>query len=95
MFIVYCLGIKKMSLNAINDLLQQSKTTLELIDDLQKLLNDAQNKLNKGDLDDTDMYYLREAVIRILTLTNAFLKKFNAFMDDQNKQHKPNEQKSM
>ena len=72
-----------MSLNTINDLLQESQTLLELIEDLNKLLNDAQDKLNQGDLDDTDMFHLREAITRTLTLTNAYLRKFNAFMDEQ------------
>ena len=72
-----------MSENVINDLIRQSETTLEVIDDLQKLLNDAQDKLNKGNLDDTDMFYLTEAVNRTLTLANTYLKNFNAFMENK------------
>ena len=72
-----------MSENVINDLIRQSETTLEVIDDLQKLLNDAQDKLNKGNLDDTDMFYLTEAVNRTLTLANTYLKNFNAFMENE------------
>ena len=72
-----------MSENVINDLIRQSETTLEVIDDLQKLLNDAQDKLNKGNLDDTDMFYLTEAFNRTLTLANTYLKNFNAFMENE------------
>ena len=72
-----------MSENVINDLIRQSETTLEVIDDLQKLLNDAQDKLNKGNLDDTDMFYLTEAVNRTLTLANTYLKNFNAFIRNE------------
>ena len=81
-----------MSENVINGLMRQSETILEVIDDVRKLLNDAQDQLNKNNLDDEVMFYLTQAVNRMLTLANTYLKNFNAFMDEQ---LKPNKQKSM
>ena len=84
-----------MSLNEINDLLQESQTVLKLIEGLEDLLDDAQEKLNKDGLDDFEMFHLRQAIIRMLTLTNSYLRTFNAFMDEQNNQDEPNKQKSI
>ena len=71
-------------MSSLNDLLRQSETTLEVIADLQKLLKDAQDKVNEGSFDDRQMYYLKVAFNRTLTLTNLYLKNFNEFMSDQN-----------
>ena len=81
-----------MSENVINRLMRQSETLLEVIDDVRKLLNDAQDQLNKNNLDDEVIFNLTQAVNRMLTLANTYLKNFNAFMDEQ---LKPNQQKSM
>ena len=81
-----------MSLNEINDLLRDSQVILKMIEDVEDLVDDAQEKLNKDGLDDCEMFQLREVIIRMLTLTNSYLRKFNAFMDKQNK---PNKQKSI
>ena len=56
----------------------------EVIDDLIKLLKEAQNKLNEGNFDDTQMYYLKVAFSKTLTLVNLYLKNFNEFIKDQN-----------
>ena len=72
-----------MSENVINGLIEQSKTLLQVIDDVRKLLNDAQDELNKGNLDDEHMFYLTQAVNKTCTLANTYLKNFSAFMDEQ------------
>ena len=71
-------------MSSLNDLLRQSETTLEVINDLTKLLKEAQDKLNEGSFDDTQMYYLKVAFNKTLTLANLYLKNFNKFMKDQN-----------
>ena len=81
-----------MSENVINGLIRQSETLLEVIDDVRKLLNDAQDELNKGNLDDEHMFYLTQVVNKTLTLANTYLKNFTAFMDEQ---LNSNEQKSI
>ena len=84
-----------MSLNEINDFLQDSQVILKMIEDVEDLVDDAQEKLNKDGLDDCEMFQLREVIIRMLTLTNSYLRKFNAFMDKRNKEYEPNKQKSI
>ena len=71
-------------MSSLNDLLRQSENTLEVINDLTKLLKEAQDKLNEGSFDDTQMYYLKVAFNKTLTLANLYLKNFNKFMKDQN-----------
>ena len=71
-------------MSSLNDLLRQSETTLEVINDLTKLLKEAQDKLNEGSFDNTQMYYLKVAFNKTLTLANLYLKNFNKFMKDQN-----------
>ena len=83
-FVVSCflfrLGIiKKMNQN-LNDLIEQSKTLLKVIADVHKLLDDAQDDLNKNILDDEYLFYLTKAVNQTCTLANTYLKNFNAFM---------------
>ena len=60
-----------MSENVINGLIEQSKTLLQVIDDVLKLLNYAH------------MFYLTQAVNKTCTLANTYLKNFSAFMDEQ------------
>ena len=74
--------IKKMNQN-LNDLIEQSKTLLKVIDDVHKLLDDAQYDLNKNILDDEYLFYLTKAVNRTCTLANTYLKNFNAFMVEE------------
>ena len=69
-------------MSSSNDLLQQAEVTLAVIDDLIKLLEVAQDKLNEGIFDETQMYYLKAAFIKTLTLVNFYLKNFNKFMKD-------------
>ena len=64
-------------MSSLNDLLRQSETTLEVI-------KEAQDKLNEGSFDNTQMYYLKVAFNKTLTLANLYLKNFNKFMKDQN-----------
>ena len=71
-------------MSSLNDLLRQSETTLQVMDDLTKLLKEAQDKLNEGSLDHIQMYYLKVAFDKTLTLSNLYLKNFNEFMKDQN-----------
>ena len=68
-------------MSSLNDLLRQSKILLEVIDDLTKLLKEAQDKLNKENFDNTEMFYLKDA-FKTLTLSNLYLKNFNKFMKD-------------
>ena len=70
-------------MSSLNDLLRQSKILLEVIDDLTNLLKEAQDKLNKENFDNTEMFYLKDAFKKTLTLSNLFLKNFNEFMKDQ------------
>ena len=69
-----------MSLNKINDLLQESAMVLKLADDVQNELNE------KDSVNDTELYNLRKRVIELLTAVNAYLRRFNEFMDSQNDQ---------
>ena len=93
-----------MSLNEINDLLQECAMVSQMTDDLEKELND------KHILTETELYNVEEKVIKVLTAVNAYLRRFNEFMDSQYEQKyrvicevviicyrqpKPNEQKSM
>ena len=55
-------------MSSLNDLLRQSETTLEVINDLTKFLKEAQDKLNEGSFDNTQMYYLKVAFNKTLTL---------------------------
>ena len=71
-------------MSSLNDLLRQSETTLEVINDLTKLLKEAKDKLNEGSFDNTQMYYLKVAFNKTLTLANLYLNNFNKFMKDQN-----------
>ena len=80
---LFCLGIiKKMNQN-LNDLIEQSKTLLKVIDDVHKLLDDAQDDLNKNILDDEYLMCLTKAVNQTCVLANTYLKNFNAFMEEQ------------
>ena len=72
-----------MSENVINRLMRQSKTLLEKIDDVRKLLNDAQDQLNKDNLSDEEMFYLTKAFNKTCTLANTYLKDFTVFIDEQ------------
>ena len=69
-----------MSLNKINDLLQESAMVLKLADNVQNELNE------KDSVNDTELYNLRKRVIELLTAVNAYLRRFNEFMDSQNDQ---------
>ena len=62
-------------MSTINDLLQESATVLKLADDVQNELNEKDN------FDAVELYDLRERVIELLTAVNAYLRRFNEFMD--------------
>ena len=80
---MFSLGIiKKMNQN-LNDLIEQSKTLLKVIDDVHKLLDDAQDDLNKNILDDEYLMHLTKAVNQTCVLANTYLKNFNAYMEEQ------------
>ena len=70
-------------MSSLNDLLRQSQILLEVFDDLKKLLKEAQNKLIEENFDNTEMFYLKDAFNKTLTLSNLYLKNFNEFMKDQ------------
>ena len=72
-----------MSENVINRLTREFKTVLEKIDDVRKLLNDAQDELNKDNLSDEEMFYLTKVVNKTCTLANMYLKDFSACIDEQ------------
>ena len=69
-----------MSLNEINDLLQECAMVSQMTDDLEKELND------KHILTETELYNVEEKVIKVLTAANAYLRRFNEFMDSQYEQ---------
>ena len=69
-----------MSLNKINDLLQECAMVSQMTDDLEKELND------KHILTETELYNVEEKVIKVLTAVNAYLRRFNEFMDSQYEQ---------
>ena len=69
-----------MSLNEINDLLQECAMVSQMTDDLEKELND------KHILTETELYNVEEKVIKVLTAVNAYLRRFNEFMDSQYEQ---------
>ena len=69
-----------MSLNEINDLLQECAMVSQMTDDLEKELND------KHILTETELHNVEEKVIKVLTAVNAYLRRFNEFMDSQYEQ---------
>ena len=69
-----------MSLNEINDLLQECAMVSQMTDDLEKELND------KHILTETELHNVEEKVIKVLTAVNAYLGRFNEFMDSQYEQ---------
>ena len=69
-----------MTLNEINDLLQECAMVSQMTDDLEKELND------KHILTETELYNVEEKVIKVLTAVNAYLRRFNEFMDSQYEQ---------
>ena len=69
-----------MSLNEITDLLQECAMVSQMTDDLEKELND------KHILTETELYNVEEKVIKVLTAVNAYLRRFNEFMDSQYEQ---------
>ena len=85
LFLVFLfrLGIIKRMNQNLNDLIEQSKTLLKVIDDVHKLLDDAQDDLNKNILDDEYLFYLTKAVNQTCTSANTYLKNFNAFMVEE------------
>ena len=69
-----------MSLNEINDLLQECAMVSQMTDDLEKELND------KHILTETELYNVEEKVMKVSTAVNAYLRRFNEFMDSQYEQ---------
>ena len=66
-----------MSLNEINDLLQECAMVSKVTDDVQNELNE------KHIVNETELYNARERVMALLTVVNAYLRRFNKFMDSQ------------
>ena len=65
----------------LNDLIEQSKTLLKEINDMHKLLDDAQNDLNENNLDDEYLLYLTKTLNQICILANSYLKNFDAYIN--------------
>ena len=67
----------------LNDLIEQFKTLSKEINDMHKLLDEAQNDLNKNNLDDEYLLFLTKTLDQICILANSYLKNFDAYITNE------------
>ena len=67
----------------LNDLIEQFKTLSKEINDMHKLLDEAQNDLNKNNLDDEYLLFLTKTLDQICILANSYLKNFNTYISNE------------
>ena len=67
-------------MNSLDQLSNQSKILLEIIDELIKLIK---HELNKGNFNKSEMIVLNNSIKKTLALSKSFMENYNEFMKDQ------------
>ena len=70
-------------MNSLDQLCNQSKILLEVIDELIKLIKKAKHELNKGNFNKSEMIVLNNSIKKTLALSKSFMENYNEFMKDQ------------
>ena len=70
-------------MNSLDQLCNQSKILLEVIDELIKLIKKAKHELNKGNFSKSEMIVLNNSIKKTLGLSKSFMENYNEFMKDQ------------
>ena len=69
-------------MNSLDQLSNQSKILLKIIDELIKLIKKAKRELNKDNFSKSDMIFLNNSIKKTLALSKSF-KNYNEFVKDQ------------
>ena len=67
-------------MNSLDQLSNQSKILLEIIDELIKLIK---HELKKGNFNKSEMIVLNNSIKKTLALSKSFMENYNEFMKDQ------------
>ena len=70
-------------MNSLDQLCNQSKILLEVIDELIKLIKNAKDKLDKDNFNKSEMIVLNNSIKKTLALSKLFMENYNEFMKDQ------------
>ena len=70
-------------MNSLDQLCNQSKILLEVIDELIKLIKKAKHELNKGNFNKSEIIVLNNFIKKTLALSKSFMENYNEFMKDQ------------
>ena len=67
-------------MNLLDQLIRQSNTLLEIVDELLKSIKKAQDK---KDLSKTELDVLNETIKRTLNVSKSFMENYNEFLTNQ------------
>ena len=67
-------------MNSLDQLIRQSNILLEIVDELLKSIEKAQNK---KDLSKTELDVLNETIKRTLNVSKSFMENYNEFLTNQ------------
>ena len=67
-------------MNLLDQLIRQSNTLVEIIDELLKSIKKAQDK---KDLSKTELDFLNEMVCRTFAVSKSFMENYNEFLTNQ------------
>ena len=67
-------------MNSLDQLIHQSKTLLEIIDELLVSIRKAMDKEN---LNETEMCFLNETINKTIVVTKSFIENYNEFLTNQ------------
>ena len=70
-------------MNSLDQLSNQSKILLEIIDKLVELIKKAKDELNNGNFSKSKMIDLNNCIKKTLALSKSFMENYNEFMEDQ------------
>ena len=70
-------------MNSLDQLCNQSKILLGIIDELIKLIEKAKDKLNKGNYNNREMFVLNNSIKKTLALSKSFMENYNEFIKHQ------------